>query len=335
MDSGVFLDLTGMFDYLSIDKKEYNQAVLLSGSFREKLYVIPLCYTQSLIMTLDETLPKFGFTDQDMRSLEDMLVVFETIQKSKTRLFAHDDYEQIFGYLTAVCFPGVFNYESSELRVRNKLFERLIAVIHEEYILSDKRDTQYSIEGYKGEDLTKNIADGEAAFLLSYTLFSHYTRATALSQYGQISVYPIPGYEGDVSAFAGFSVAVNANMRFREEALRFIEIMLDDDSQSRIELDIVIPIRIESAESLSETWVDRAQEYIDRGFIEGIDNETKVPDSIPGLIERNTFSVTNAVLNNKDYFDLYEFFEPYIKGDKSYESCLAEAENYYKIYLSE
>jgi len=107
MNAGIFMDLLEILDVSDLDIADYNQTLLFSSSINNELPVIPLYFTQPLILTLDETLADFRIDEQSMSNIESMLKYFEDIQANDMRLFSQNDLEFTFIYLSQFFFPEV------------------------------------------------------------------------------------------------------------------------------------------------------------------------------------------------------------------------------------
>jgi len=334
MDSGIFLCLSELLTESGLNPLEYNENLLFAGSLKDRLYVIPLCYTQPLIMTLEDTLLQFGVGNKDMDSIDGILEVFENIQNGGTRLFAHTDIKFTFLYLAQCFFPCAFDYSKNTLQIDNEAFNRFIEIMKKEYTLYGKWENHIE-SSYQGQSLAIDIANKKAAFMLTYSIYSHCIRGAELSQFGPISFYSIPGFQGEAAALAGCFVGINANTRFLEESWDFVELLLDGTTQSYIATDIIIPIRNANAQAQFDMWDNKAQNFIVNGTFPNIAVDVKIPDGIAEVIEYNASKITVAVFNTNDYEMLFDFFESYIIGNKEYKNCLAEATNYFRIIFSE
>ena len=316
MSTGTFADLSPYLeadgDY---DAGEYNQNVIQCGQYKGKQYVMPLFYSIQDVVALSDTLAETGFDFSKTSTLTGLMeeAVRYTKASNERKIFDRPGFLSRFPSYMGI---PLIDYEKRTVDLKSEEFRRLQELYKELY--ENDRRANADPEAMRRSRVTEN---GDSILLTCEGLDYVFGYASAL--YGDTNqvpkLTPIRDVNGAIQGQIVMSAAINDVSPNKQNAYDFLRMLMDNHFQSGFKQ--YIPVwnyavfdRIANAkeyygEVLPINYYEEARDWPSQ--IKYVDFETGIPER------------------------LFGYFEPYYKGDKTYEECLKKAQRELEIYISE
>lgn len=348
MRAGVFADLA---DYMNndpdFDRKNYQQKVMEGGVYKGHQYTIPLGYTLPVLLTEKELLESIPIDFLDSHSFMD----FWKQLGQYTQQYAKDSQlpRPLQGADRLRCFPnlmgnGWIDYENQTVNLDMPEMESAFQVYKDMYNMIEERPSDRNIALY-GDLFGPNALLEKSILFEPYTGWREYTAmhfsAMAVGGFGDPVYLPIYDCNGTIQAQIISSIAVRGGSPNQENAWKFVKIMLEPDvitALPTIGRSRDTPITTEAFEfSLRDVEIGFDNNGLNMfGPTGRIDYYQPVPKELTAVYREAVSKIGGAYYPSETALDkLYEGFEPYLKGEKSYKACKEMAESNVMIYVSE
>jgi len=259
MEKEVFYDLSSQLKKdKDFEKSDYNQAVLDSGLYKGKQYVVPLDYRVNTFNTTDEILNK---AEIELSKLYPKLSEFVN-----SAVNFRDKSGQGKGY-----FMSYFSFDSLLSGSDNKFIDqenKKCSINNEEFksVLESYKKLNSSV--YPEEELIKlttmqdfsKLLSEEKVIMLNWPILGiEYSIETfsTIKESATARIMPVPFFDGSthVSAVPERIVAVNSKCKNTDAAYDFIKLMMSEDSQTK-NVKAAIPVNSKAFDSQVKEFVN-------------------------------------------------------------------------------
>ena len=342
MDAGYFLDLNEFIDNdPEFDINEFESVIMDAGLHRGKRYVMPLSYQVAALLTTEEKLARFGFSSEDFSTLKRFLTSWETLHTQFKRLTVPGDQAWVLTYAGG-WFDECLDFETGKADLDNPSFKRLIELMKAEAIIQ-KQSYELPLAEFIDPDRDKDAietARDSGLFEIANVGVVSYIGELSDNFPGMpedVVMLPIPNAFGNAAATIDDYCMVSSQSENKQAAWDFVKILLSEEMQKELWGYPVrsrgTPVRKGCAENYIDTIVeDYEKRYNDRAM--DID-----PDRFKIAALRLVTSFDNAVIPDTKgilvWQNMGSYFYPPEGTEADFEKTKAEAENYFKIYLSE
>ena len=344
MDAGAFCDLKPYMEQDADFWKEYSKPVLDGGVYKEKQYVLPLCYTLPLLISSQENLDAQGYTLLESGTFSDFSKSIETFTQtdSPCRAFNADNLT-LWDYLD---YSGLdyIDYENKTIHVDTDAFRQVVDAYKRIYQQKKENPLQLPHIFYKGlytlkneQTLFSDPSGGHSPFGLMF-------EANAISGMDRTPVISaIPTVDGGLQARAYLCVAVRANSSNKQNAYNYIKMLSMADSSLKSVMMNGIPLKTSAAKDLVRIYSNKITTPI-----EDLDGSMLPARVSPGeffkqygtVLDRvtscslGTARISSGKLNvTAQYVD--DCLTPYLNEEKDYDSCVNDLKTKLSMYLSE
>jgi len=346
MDAGVFLDLNSFIendDEFNIDN--YVKAVLDSGIYKSKRYIMPVEYSVPILLTTQEILDEEGITPSDLATFDGFIKTLENYnEKYKDNLNKTIFKKPIFDSINTIvyqvfpwCGIDLINYPENKVDVDTPYFKSFMELIKQWFANKD----------YSGEDnsgiYTANALQKQKWLFEPVTfsnLLGFYRKHSAMLS---IKLTPVVlkytdinnKMTGKVTTFA----AIPKTSKNQINAYNLLKIILSEDIQANLLVSLSLPVLKDAVRSLSITYIYEGYDWeskdISKFHISALD---------PPMPEKELEEYIDLITNLDSckimaYTPMLEFFtrdmEPYFENKKSFEECVAILKNNLELYMSE
>jgi ABC-type glycerol-3-phosphate transport system substrate-binding protein len=337
MDADVFCDLN---DFTRSDPDfnldDYNKAVLDSGVYKGKRYIMPLDYQSNILVTTKEAMAQAGMNAANLQSFDGLA------GEIKKYLETHASAKLVYNYTRrsyAMLFPWcglkLIDYENKKANVDGDDFKKAMEAYKDIYKQDQEAEPRY-INDTDLDAVVKGLISGEYLFYKPYAMNFFAYNYSPLSVAAQSPIYfPALSTEGKKVGSVRNSAAILKSSRNKKNAYAFLKILLSEDIQDADPVEMPIsfnPVlnnamekRIKSFGEYRDAYEGKATSVSEEilreyGSMQTDVDECQLYTGIPEVLLKEIF--TNYML-------------PYFKNEDSYENCLNKTRNFLELYLSE
>lgn len=309
------------------EEASYVMPVVEGGRFDGTQYVIPLNYDLRLGIASREGLEEIGF---DLGACTDTVSVLKEI----AALYDADYSDRILADgAQLMSFPqhlgdSFLNYEDGEIGVDQAVLQEACTAYCRMY--EEELDNIFGEFRYYGYG--KDILERRAYVAVPIAMEGYLSAAAAIAAQDTPVILPFCTSGGKLLAEVRLYAGIRANSENKQNAWNMLRLFLQEEMQSTLaSYTSYIPVQraaLEAAieENLSEV-MEGGREMLEIGepgaeFLEEYKKMLTEPDG----------SIFLSDLTAQKFFSA---MEPFYAGDADYEECLAEFEEYVKIYLTE
>ena len=313
--SGIFLDLNQLiYEDSSFNLDLYEKAVLDAGVFGDKRLTLPFLHHTNSLMTTEERLSELEIPPNSLSTPEGILSAFEVAANNRQLPYMQINQMAWYSWL-----EDLFDYENNTVDANNIYLHRVVDLFkvidnrtNQGYIFSNTK--KYFDEIYETEAF---YIDPSITFRCAYYQ-AHDTKCKMVE---------LPNDYGGTTATVFMYSAINQNCKNPKLAWEFIKCTLNKSLQSSYHMfnggfPVLRSVQDDTYSALCRqgTWGD-----------------TEHTDKMIAFFIESRSPITSAIyrFESSDIEGFLYMFEPYFNDENSYEECLAEAINYYSIYLSE
>lgn len=340
MKAGVYADLTAFFkEDPNFNVSDFNEEVLYSGQMYGKQYIVPLFYQLPMLLTTRRILEETNLnpeicTDYFSMSEEFARVVRES--KVKPEKFCTNFHIP----LMCLTYMGTdwINYETETVNLDSPETEHAYRMLKEDFlpvIRTYSDDMQYYLT-----PAAEEIDKGETLFisLESMTRDMLVKNIRILSGLGETPVLIAwPDVSGNIQAKEVLSLGVNNSCQNKQAAYNFIKLVMrtDFNTPEILGLDgnsMGIPISKQAMRDYLESQTEEIKYWMKSGtgYLSG---------EIPQPLIEQMFSYMDRVVGMgyepSSRYTVEHIMEDYWNGDRSYRTCIEEAQGTLQIYISE
>lgn len=309
------------------NREDYADTVIDGGRFEGAQYVMPLSYQVRLALASGEGLLEAEF---DMDACVDTLSVMQETAKLydleySNRILADLAQFMIFPQLLNDDFldysTGSLGVDNQELREACEAYARM----YEEEVEENLGELAYY--GYG-----KDILDHQAYICVPNGIDIFLMAATAIASEETPVILPLGRRDEGAAAVVMKYAGIRANSENQQNAWNMLRILLGEEMQrAAAEKTGYVSVR----KSVLETDI---QEKLKKALTDGREY-TDVADPGSEFLEKYKNYLMNPgrsiFVSNLAAEKFYNSMVPFYAGEADYEECLAEFQEYVKIYLSE
>ena len=143
----------------------------------------------------------------------------------------------------------------------------------------------------------------------------------------------LPDVEGNARGMVSEALAINAKSKNQLNAWNFIKLALSEHYQSNYQNFVLsLPVRLESLDAAVNQGVTTAQSLLLRlcNLVQAVtpDERQSYRDLVAGV-------AVCDIYNSYDVDTFQEEMQPYYRGERTLEECLAGLKKKFELYLSE
>jgi len=336
MDSGIFLELDPFLendDEFIMD--DYVKAVLDSGVYKGKRYIMPLEYKVPVMLTTKEILDAESISPSDLATFDGFIEALEAYNEkyggnAEKSIFKKYPWDDTF---IANAFPwcGIkpIDYSTGKSGVDNPHFKSVLEIVKSSYVNQAEAEAIYSegpgqnIQSFQNQKILFDaigISSNSIMFYDNYSLLLEKKLTPVFLRY--------PGIDNKLVAKANKFAAMPKASQNQVNAYNLLKIIMSDDIQSMMYL-LETPVKKSAVRATGENQVygygdvlglyypmpeDKFEEYIN--LLLGVDS-----------CELMSGAAYNDFLRN----DML----PYFEGKKPFEDCAKILKNNLELYMSE
>ena len=335
---GLLADMEPFFEADNFDWEPYNRAVMDSGVWSGRRFVIPVSYDFHVLFTTRSALEETGF---DVGACGDFQGFLEETARlmddpnQTRRLFSEPyipDMPASFGLIEQSGLT-IVNYDEQTVDLSSPVLRSALEWYKAVWETHPQTSNSSNLGGAAA------VRDGAALWTASSggTYYDFYSIAGALRTIDEVVMMPIRDIDGGIQAKINGPLAVSANSENLQNAYDFLKILLGKGVQFQVKSMIGFSV------------LDPANEYIlsdgiDWTIREGIDGFSSTErrgsalnapsqEEIQQLLEL-TREVTGGYFCNGDLSPT-RHFAAYLYGGADYERILQDAQRQMEIYISE
>lgn len=304
------------------NREEYVENVLDAGVFGGTQYVMPLRYQLPTILTTKGRLEELGKTKEELNSTLSILEEMAAIKESGKRVFASGG----FVYILYLGDPLV-DYEAEGIGIDRELLERAATAYSKVF---DEANTIMDVDSFLS-GYGRELAAGNAFFYLPPSIDETIGNAMGAAASDIPVLLPLYTEDGLTTAEVNFYGGIRANSENKENAWNLLRCLMGEASQTKmIEESGNLPV---SKAALEATFAEKEEQMaiytegsetgeLPEGFMEEFQSLAEHPG-------RSLF-ISSVCMS-----DFYNTMTPFYQGQKSFDDCYTEFENFVKIYTSE
>lgn len=332
MDSGALLNLTSVLEQdAEFATQEYNRAVLDAGVYRGGRYLVPVDYMVPTLITGKGLLENLGFPQKSLKDLTSITWEFQRLAPELKR-------------------PGFEAYSGKYLLLRHtgvQLLDREagVALPEEEQAKDLAEFYKYVLLPWENgggeeyfsspEDYQQRVRDRQILLAFEYSPYWYFARmmlARTLDGQGEVAM-ALPDVKGNARGMVSEALAINAKSKNQLNAWNFIKLALSEHYQSNYQNFVLsLPVRLESLDAAVNQGVTTAQSLLLRlcNLVQAVtpDERQSYRDLVAGV-------AVCDIYNSYDVDTFQEEMQPYYRGERTLEECLAGLKKKFELYLSE
>lgn len=334
MAAGFFADMSEFFkNDENFNINDFNQTVFSGGQPDGKQYIIPVEYNVPIILTTERMIAKSGLDVSKFTNYISILNEIDRVLENKELSKTIPIWNMFSPPALFPTFSGIdrFDYSTGELIWNDDEAKSLFELVKKHY--EKYTDTDFSNQTISNDDLALKFKNGEA-LLTDYSIFSSNTTMAELfsltSKDGEVPVLlPMRNVEGSVTAYVNTSVGVRQNSNNKQNAYNFIKILIAPEQFTDTSfLFNSIPISNNALAPIIKTFLHQG----------GSTDTIKIQDISDEFLKQCnliTSEIADVDWNMSADRMLKVEMENYLNGKADYETCIANAKEKLKIYLTE
>lgn len=347
MAAGTFLDLQPLLDQDEDFPLElYDETILDAVKYRDSLYLFPISYNTPLLLAEEKDIENSGIELGKLKDFGGLVEEAETYLKQpvseENPLFNAANSLNNFLYYLGLELIDYENKKVSldtpEFRQACEFYQKLYRqesqprkdVAEPDYYRAYQQDSRGIFESYCWQGTGKT----------SITLISS---ASLIAEYGQPVVVPLAGYDGKSHPEILLSCGIRRNTKSKEAAYKLVKHMVSINQLNRKDnLYFLNPIK-ESEKSFYGPYFENGK-FTGELAVRNPQGESEIlSENLYGSLSEEFFEDYSKTLaaHGEGFYrtpameKLYEYMEPYFKGEKSFEECRDTAQAQLSIYISE
>lgn len=155
-----------------------------------------------------------------------------------------------------------------------------------------------------------------------------YVRDVAILEEDKLTVLPLSSNGEGMTAVVNTWAGILSGAENKKNAWDFIELMLSYNGQKLTVRDNQLPVRTDLDKEILSYWETN---YMADYSLMAQGEKEKLRNQVLHELK----DISEAVLSKDLYMKILEYFEPFVTGEESYETCCEKAQQYYNIYCSE
>jgi len=327
MAAGAFAPLDEFMEADGWDSGDYVETVMDAGRFDGRQYVMPLSYSQQIVLSSEEALGEAGF---DTGACTDMV----SLMKQISGLYERDYKQQILADRSLfVFFPqqlkgefldyktGEIGTDPDELRAACEAYRNIFD--------EDSGADSLLEQGYYSQGTA--ILERRAYITALTTMRGVLQPMAAIAAEETPVLIPVSKGDGKTIAQILRYAGIRANSENKENAWRMLRILMGGEMQERMADNIgYVPVLKSAIDAKIREEVAEAEGGGDDGVETG-EISGELLEQYIGYLKEPGSAMFPSFIARK----FIETMIPYLHGEAEYDDCLEEFQNYAKIYLTE
>lgn len=302
-----FIDLKPYLDKdESFNEANFQASILQAGIRDGKQYYMPLGYMCRHFITTQELLDETGINAENCSELVGLFQEMDQYYQRGGSLPMIDNLDSAIDILGCIA-ADVLDYSKRTADFSDPMAIKLVSLFKNIYLHG---------KNFNNQEAYSLLSNKQILFVNSMNMSFVLDTITELEKAGQTPVHFSIKYRDKNLGNTAVTVGITQNCKKSEIAYDYIRILMENEN---IQLNVGTPI-LKAARQ--KHWGSKFKQY----------NTVQLTDAeIEDIANVESFVSSNTTFSYK----IVEFMEPYYKDEKSFESCLAELQNYYSIYISE
>jgi len=336
MEAGVFADLNPFMENDGgFNMDDYVKAVLDSGVYKGKRYVMPIEYRVPVLLTTQETLDAEGITPSDLATFDGFINTLENyIEKYKNNpnksIFQKYPWVDTF-FVNAFPWCGIdpINYSTGKVDVDNPYFKSILEIVKLSYVGRDEAAVIYNngpnanIQSFQNQEILFDAIAVSSNATMFYDIYSQILEKKLTPVF-----LKYPGIGNASIAKVNTFAAIPKSSQNQINAYNLLKIILSEDIQAMMYL-LNNPVLKSAVRTTGENQV---YGYDDIPGLYYPVPEDKFDEYIDLQLDVDSCKLmASAVYNDFLMNDMLPFFE----GEKSFEDCAGILKNNLELYISE
>lgn len=323
MENGVYADLAPFFAWdEEIDLADYNEAALNAGMYKGRRYMVPLSFQTMIWITTKENLDEAGLDieggRQDFEKVMDMLRAYHQKNPAWHLLINERSAVQFLSLFIPYSGVKTLNIEDRKILLDTEEYRSIVDAYKDLFYEDDWANPAYAPQ--YGFGLTNH----DLLFQWSYDLRNIADLYSVLKSTQRPVLVTCPSFDGQVTGRPDVMAFIREGSPNQLNAWRFLKILLSEEFQSEIRnYEIELPVLRSAAKAkltylftniyTPETWTS---EY-------GVMTRAEVTEEEIDAILDMVYEIDDCRPDPLRSLAAGYMF-PYIEGESSYESCLAD-----------
>lgn len=325
MEMGLFCDLNPYLEKSEeLSPEILNEKVLGAGEYENKQYLMPLNYHVYHLVSGKNQVEQAGFSEENCKDRNGFIketekfynATKESFPLTQAYLYPDGTVNGMFQNSFPALFPDFF--ESEILPFEEEEIKNWFLLYQKERTLQQKYAKDYE-DSFCGESyLWEPVMDGNV----------FYVRDVAILEEDKLTVLPLSSNGEGMTAVVNTWAGILSGAENKKNAWDFIELMLSYNGQKLTVRDNQLPVRTDLDKEILSYWETN---YMADYSLMAQGEKEKLRNQVLHELK----DISEAVLSKDLYMKILEYFEPFVTGEESYETCCEKAQQYYNIYCSE
>ena len=340
--SGVFADLSAFTENdPEWEALDLNEMVMNAGKWNDGQYIIPVTYNIPLLLTTESLLQKAEF---DVSTAQNYLSFLEEGVDYKAKNSAEPSLPAALIRTPLAMRPYFYNlstdymdFDTYEVNIDTDDIRKAQELAKEAY-LYDCYVNDINSNMYGGVYCAIGLTTNEALFEYSaLPLAYHLLNFRALKAVEEVPVHvPLCNLDGELVATVKDCFAVNASSANKENAYRFIKLLLETiDKDMFLELGSFV-VSDQHVQAYLESFVGREDPLnLTTGESGDLKNLAALTEDDVNEYMKILDSIDTAVLQNATERVIYSEMNAYFRDEKDLDTCLSAVEEQMRIFVSE
>lgn len=335
---GLLADMEPFFAADNFDWEPYNQAVMDSGVWAGRRFLIPVSYDFHVLFTTQSALEETGFDIDACGDFQGFLEETARLMNdpTQTRQLFSDPYipdmPTSFGLIEQSGLT-IVNYDEQTVDLSSPVFRSAMEWYKAVWETHSTASNSSNLGGAAA------VRDGAALWTASFggTYYDFYSIAGALRTIDEVVMMPIRDIDGGIQAKINDPLAVCANSENLQNAYNFLKILLGKGVPFQVKSSVGFPV----LDSANEYLLSDGTNWTIREGTDGFSSTERNGAAInaPSQEEiRQLLELTREITGGYYYVeDLCPTrnFAAYLYGGAEYEQVLQDAQRQMEIYISE
>ena len=338
IDAGYFCDLNELIETdPDFDLGEYNPIVMDAGLYKGKRYIMPLSYQVPLLLVTEEKLTEFGFSADAFSTYERFQTSWEALHVKGKRLTMMGSFYFLI-MMSAGWFDECLDFENGSVDLEKPSFKQMMDLMSvEEQITKGNYDLPLAefIDPETDKDAIASAKVSGLFYLADVGVVSYVGELSDNfpGSSGEVLMLSVPNAFGNAVACVDDFCMISEQSKNKQAAWNFVKIMLSEEMQGEKWWEPVYSRGTPVRNGCADTYIDSAIDGFEKRYREKVMDVDA--DWLKGRAKEIHRSIDNAVLSGLKGYMVYQKMLYYIYTDEDFDKVKAEAENYFKIYLSE
>ena len=303
----------------------YNQAVMDAGIYKGKQYFIPLSYNMPIVTSAKDTFQKYGLSPEESISHAALLEGMSSTAESGDGISLHrGNFVRNTSY---ILWDGVIqmDYYQNTFSVDRDRLEALLERI---------RDLRQYADGhpYQGA-FYSDIASGKLFCELDDNAGIALGVPDCINYYSEPYLSPLVNTDGQIGVYLEMGAAINAYSPNQRNAYEFLKYAMQAQGYNP---EYSAYIGIPANPAAVEKWISHLEQSNQpRDGSGGQIPGKPMPEEYYDQIRKWNQSIGAVYIDTGLDEQMQEWFQPYFRGEQSFDSCYQTMENALEIMISE